>query len=168
LILRGCFDPDDFYFNRRLKEMENIKLLNGMFKNSQEKGKEYLLYLDVDRLAAPCYEAISQPPKKSRYGGWESTGISGHSIGHWLLAAAQMYAITKEEELKQKVDYAVNELAHIQSYDQDGYIEVASLEPVLTRLSLVILRLNIFLSLVNGCHGIVFTKFLQVLLIFTH
>ncbi|WP_100407907.1 glycoside hydrolase family 127 protein [Bacillus solitudinis] len=102
--------------------MDNVKLLNGIFKDSQKKGKEYLYYLDIDRLVAPCYEAVSQTPKKPRYGGWESTGISGHSIGHWLSAVAQMYAVTKEEELKEKLQYAVDELAHIQSYDEDGYV----------------------------------------------
>lgn len=47
-------------------------LLDGMFLESQIKGKEYLLKLDIDRLLAPCYEAASQTPKKARYGGWES------------------------------------------------------------------------------------------------
>lgn len=102
--------------------MEHIKLLDGTFKQSQDKGKEYLIYLDVDRLLAPCYEAVSQTAKKPRYGGWESTGISGHSIGHWLSAAVTMYDVTKDEDLKQKIEYAVNELAHIQSFDQDGYV----------------------------------------------
>ncbi|MEK3888231.1 beta-L-arabinofuranosidase domain-containing protein [Bacillus sp. FSL K6-3431] len=102
--------------------MENVILLDGVFKKSQVKGKEYLVYLDVDRLVAPCYEAISQTPKQPRYGGWESTGISGHSIGHWLSAASTMYAVTNDDKLKQKIDYAVEELAHIQSFDQDGYV----------------------------------------------
>ncbi|WP_160724387.1 glycoside hydrolase family 127 protein [Bacillus sp. USDA818B3_A] len=102
--------------------MENVRLLEGIFKDSQEKGKEYLIYLDVDRLVAPCYEAASQTPKKPRYGGWESTPIAGHSIGHWLSAAATMYTVTKDEELKQKIDYAVNELAYVQSLDDSGYV----------------------------------------------
>jgi DUF1680 family protein len=33
-----------------------------------------------------------------------------------------MYAVTEDEELKQKVDYAVDELAHIQRFDEDGYV----------------------------------------------
>jgi DUF1680 family protein len=93
--------------------MENVRLLDGIFKDSEEKGKEYLIYLDIDKLVAPCYEAVSQTPKKPRYGGWESTGISGHSIGHWLSAAAAMYAVTNDDILKQKLDYAVDELAYM-------------------------------------------------------
>lgn len=102
--------------------MQNVTLLDGIFKESQEKGKEYLIYLDVDRLMAPCYEAASRTAKKPRYGGWESTPISGHSIGHWLSAAATMYAVTKDEELKQKIDYAVNELFFVQNLDESGYV----------------------------------------------
>ncbi len=99
-----------------------VRLLDGIFKVSQDKGQEYLLYLDVDRLVAPCYEAVSNPPKKPRYGGWESTGISGHSIGHWLSATAQMYVETNDLELKKKLDYAINELEYLQSIDEEGYV----------------------------------------------
>lgn len=101
---------------------DNTKLLNGLFKQSEETGKEYLLFLDIDRLLAPCYEAVGRTPKKPRYGGWESTEIAGHSVGHWLSAAAAMYAVTQDEDLKQKIDYAIDELEQIQKYDEDGYV----------------------------------------------
>ncbi|WP_096189026.1 glycoside hydrolase family 127 protein [Evansella halocellulosilytica] len=97
-------------------------LREGMFKESQEKGKEYLIYLDVDRLLAPFYEAVNKQPKKPRYGGWESAGISGHSLGHWLSAASHMYDVTKDEKLIQKLHYALDELTKIQSYEIDGYL----------------------------------------------
>ncbi|GAE94882.1 glycosyl hydrolase [Gracilibacillus boraciitolerans JCM 21714] len=102
--------------------MENIQLLDGLFYDSQLKGKEYLLYLDVDRLVAPCYEAVNKQPKKERYGGWESTPIAGHSIGHWLSATATMYQATKDEKLLSNLKYALSELQKIQSYDEEGYI----------------------------------------------
>lgn len=98
------------------------KLLNGLFKQSEATGKDYLLFLDIDRLLAPCYEAVGLTSKKSRYGGWESTEIAGHSVGHWLSAAAAMYAVTQDENLKKKIDYAIDELKQIQKYDEDGYI----------------------------------------------
>lgn len=102
--------------------MEHVRLLDGLFKTSQDLGKDYLLYLDVDRLMAPCYEAAGAKPKAKRYGGWESRQISGHSIGHWLSAAATMYAVTADGELKRKLDYAIDELAHVQSFDEEGYV----------------------------------------------
>lgn len=51
--------------------MSKVNILNGIFKISDDKGKECLIYLDVDRLMAPCYEAIGLKPKKERYRGWE-------------------------------------------------------------------------------------------------
>ncbi len=100
----------------------SVVLTDGIFKASQEKGKEYLLALDVDRLIAPCYEAVKQKPKKPRYGGWESTQIAGHSIGHWLSAAAAMYEATQDQELLRKIEYALDELEHVQRFDPDGYV----------------------------------------------
>lgn len=102
--------------------MTNITLLEGVFQESQEIGKGVLLNLDVDRLVAPCYESASLQPKKPRYGGWESTPIAGHSIGHWMSAAAAMVEATGDPELLQQLIYAVNELAYIQSHDSEGYV----------------------------------------------
>ncbi|GAA0309683.1 hypothetical protein GGQ92_001291 [Gracilibacillus halotolerans] len=102
--------------------MENTKLLNGLFKQSQEKGKKYLVDLDVDRLMAPCYEAVNQTPKKERYGGWEQQSIAGHSLGHWLSAAAVMYHATEDVKLKEKLIYALEEMEKVQSNDPDGYL----------------------------------------------
>ncbi|WP_342707254.1 beta-L-arabinofuranosidase domain-containing protein [Gracilibacillus ureilyticus] len=103
-------------------QLENIILKEGLFQQSQEKGKEYLLYLNVDRLIAPCYEAVNHQPKNERYGGWEKTPIAGHSIGHWLSAAAQMYSVTYDERLKDKLNYALAELEYVQSLDGKGYL----------------------------------------------
>lgn len=99
-----------------------VKLTDGIFKHSEAKGIDYLFYLDVDRLVAPCYEAVYRSPKKQRYGGWEATEIAGHSIGHWLSGAAAMYDVTKNYQLKKKVLYALDELENVQSYDPDGYV----------------------------------------------
>ena len=45
-------------------EQPRVVLLDGIFKSSQEVGKDFLHTLDVDRLIAPCYEAASLTPKK--------------------------------------------------------------------------------------------------------
>lgn len=109
-------------------EQPRVVLLDGIFKSSQEVGKGFLHTLDVDRLIAPCYEAASLTPKKPRYGGWEATQIAGHSIGHWLSAAAAMVEATGDEELRAKLAYAVDELAYVQSHDPDGYVSGFSRE----------------------------------------
>lgn len=102
--------------------MDKVKLLGGIFRASQDKGKEYLLYLDEDKLLAPCYEAAGKEPKKPRYGGWESMQISGHSLGHFISALASMYVAENDEKLKDKLDYIVSELAYLQTLDEEGYV----------------------------------------------
>lgn len=102
--------------------MEKIRLLSGIFKDSESKGKEYLLYLDADRLLAPCYEAIGLKHKHNRYGGWEEREISGHSLGHYLSALSYMYVATEEEEIKEKLNYAISELGYLQDIEGSGYV----------------------------------------------
>ena len=108
--------------------MENVILLDGIFKTSQEKGKEYLLYLNPDRLLAPCYEAIGKKPKAKGYGGWEEREISGHSLGHFMSALSYMNKVDKDERLKKKLDYIIEELMYIQSFSADGYVSGFSKE----------------------------------------
>jgi Uncharacterized protein conserved in bacteria len=102
--------------------MTRTTLLEGIFQASQDTGKSYLIAHDVDRLMAPCYEAAGLQPKNERYGGWESTQIAGHSVGHFLSAAAAMYAVTGDEAILAKLNYTVDELAYVQSHDTDGYV----------------------------------------------
>lgn len=102
--------------------LDAVKLTDGMFYESQKVGEEYLFKIDVDRLLAPCYEAAGLTPKKARYGGWEAKTISGHSLGHYLSALADMYCATGNEELKATLDYAVRELAYVQAQNGDGYV----------------------------------------------
>jgi DUF1680 family protein len=100
----------------------DVRILSGPFKHAEEMGKQYLLALDVDRLIAPCYEAIDLKPKKPRYGGWEAQGISGHMLGHWLSGAARLWASTGDPEIKRRLDYAISELAALQDKRPDGYV----------------------------------------------
>lgn len=102
--------------------MSKIRLLSGIFKDSESKGKEYLIYLNVDRLLAPCYEAIGLKPKNNRYGGWEEREISGHSLGHYLSALSYMYVATEDEEIKEKLNYAINELGYLQDIEGSGFV----------------------------------------------
>jgi DUF1680 family protein len=67
--------------------------------------------LDPNRLLHRFYSNAGLPPKGDVYGGWESEGLSGHSLGHYLSACAMMYASTKNPEFKKRVDYIVSELA---------------------------------------------------------
>lgn len=112
-------------------EVSEVKLTDGIFKTSQDTGKEFILSLDVDRLLAPvAYSTGAVTDTSKYYGGWEAynyrgykgKGISGHSLGHWMSAAADMYAVTGDEAVKEKLDYAVEKLDEYQQIDGTGYI----------------------------------------------
>jgi hypothetical protein len=112
-------------------EVSEVTLTDGIFKTSQDTGKAFIMSLDVDRLLAPvAYSTGASTDKSKYYGGWEAyqyrtysgTGISGHSLGHWMSAAATMYAATGDEEVKEKLDYVVDKLAEYQKIDGTGYI----------------------------------------------
>lgn len=108
-----------------------VLLTDGIFKTSQDTGKSFVLSLDPDRLLAPtAYFAGAITDTSKFYGGWEAynyrgykgKGIAGHSLGHWLSAAADMYAVTGDEKIKAKLDYTVSKLAEYQRLDGSGYI----------------------------------------------
>lgn len=102
--------------------IDDVTLLGGIFKESQQTGERYILSLDADRLIAPCSEAAGITPKKQRYSGWEETSISGHSLGHWMSAMAIMYRGTKNSEIEERLNYTIDELYEIQKQYGNGYI----------------------------------------------
>ncbi len=117
--------------------VNNVRLLDGMFKDAQELNLNYLLNIDVDRLLAPSFEmaGLDAPNGAVRYGGWERKGannwsagspdtftLAGHSLGHWMSGAAETYAATGNSEIKERLDYAVDKLAEIQEKTGSGYI----------------------------------------------
>ncbi len=121
------------FANYRVSSFEpgEVKLTDGIFKDSQDTGLAFVKSLDVDRLLAPvAYSTGASTDKSKYYGGWEAynyrtysgTGISGHSLGHWMSAAADMYAVTGDSEVKAMLDYAVEKLDEYQKFDGTGYI----------------------------------------------
>lgn len=60
--------------------------------NAFDKEVAYLKKFDTDRLLAGFYENAGLAMKKMRYPGWEGMLIGGHTLGHYLTAAAQAYA----------------------------------------------------------------------------
>lgn len=112
-------------------EINEVRLNDGIFKTSQDLGKNFIMSLDPDRLLAPiAYSTGAAKDTSKYYGGWEAyryrtytgTGISGHSLGHWLSAMADMYAATGDDKVKEKLDYTVNKLEEYQNIDGTGFI----------------------------------------------
>jgi DUF1680 family protein len=103
--------------------LKDVKLLDGSpFKNAMEKDGAYLLVIEPDRLLFRFYQNAGLPTKGEIYGGWESDGLSGHTLGHYLSACALYYANTGKVEFKNRVDYIVSELARCQQARKTGYV----------------------------------------------
>lgn len=101
---------------------EAVKLTTGIFKNAQDVDVKYILALNPDKLLAPYLIDAGLPLKADRYGNWESSGLDGHIGGHYLSALALAYAATGEKELKDRLDYMIDQLAQCQTKNGNGYV----------------------------------------------
>lgn len=100
----------------------DVELLESPFKQAMQRNAEYLLSLDADRLLHNARKYAGLTPKGELYGGWESQGIAGHTLGHYLTALSQQYAATRDQRFKARIDYIVSEMAEAQRAYGDGYI----------------------------------------------
>ena len=95
------------------------------FADAVKANRTYLLAIEPDRLLAPYFREAGLEAKAKPYGNWESSGLDGHTAGHYLSALATMIASgadTPEGELRRRLDYMVAELDRCQKASSDGYI----------------------------------------------
>lgn len=102
--------------------LNRVRLLDGPFEHAQQLNLRYLLALDVDRLVAPFRIEAGLKPKAPKYPNWESSGLDGHTAGHYLTATAQMWAATGDPTMKERLDAMVTELAECQLANENGYV----------------------------------------------
>jgi len=100
----------------------DVRLLDGPFKDAMQRDADYLLRLEPDRLLHRYRLYAGLKPKGDIYGGWETMGISGHSLGHYLSACSMTYASTGDDRFRDRVAYIVEELATCQKANGNGYV----------------------------------------------
>ncbi len=103
-------------------ELEEVRLLDGPFKQAMERDAAYLLKLEPDRLLAGFRADAGLKPKAERYGGWESQGVAGHCLGHYLSACSKMYRANGDARFRERVHYIVRELEACQQANGNGYV----------------------------------------------
>jgi DUF1680 family protein len=106
--------------------LDQVRLLDGPFRDAMLRNKAYLLGLKPDRLLHMFRVTAGLPSNAQPYGGWEapSSEVRGHCLGHYLSACALTYASTGDKELKSRTDYLVKELGQCQeSLPKRGYNE---------------------------------------------
>ncbi|HTV61963.1 MAG TPA: beta-L-arabinofuranosidase domain-containing protein [Verrucomicrobiae bacterium] len=102
--------------------LSQVRLLDSPFKQAMELDGKYLLSLEPDRLLSWYRKEAGLQPKAPVYGGWESTGLAGHTLGHYLSACSLMYQSTGDTRFLDRVDYIVGELAQCQQANGNGYL----------------------------------------------
>ena len=103
-------------------DLRDVRLLDGPFKEAMEADARYLLQVEPDRLLSDFRVHSGLEPKGKKYGGWESSGLAGHTLGHYLSACAMEYASTGDARYLQRVNYIVDELQVCQIARKTGYI----------------------------------------------
>jgi DUF1680 family protein len=106
-----------------------VKLLPGMFQERFDVNRRYLMSLRTESLLQNYYLEAGLAEARFRakmhgdpgagddwHWGWESPTcqIRGHFLGHWLSAAARIYATARDEEVKARADRIVSELGRCQ------------------------------------------------------
>ena len=114
--------PDRIQREAQEFRLEDVRLLDGPFKNAMMRDAAYLLRLDADRLLSGFRKEAGLKPKAEAYGGWESMTIAGHSLGHYLSACALMFASTGDARFRDRVNYIVDELEACQRANGNGYV----------------------------------------------
>lgn len=107
----------------RIREFarHSVTVTESIIVNAYMKEKEYLCSLDMDKLLAGFREIAGLPKRADRYqGGWEDKDYSGHTLGHYMVALAQVYAKEKSPEIQERLEYILSELT--QSQKQSGYL----------------------------------------------
>lgn len=96
-------------------DLRDVRLLAGPFKDAMEADTRYLLEIQPDRLLSEFRAHAGLEPKAPKYGGWESSGLAGHTLGHYLSACSMEYASTGDTAFLHRVNYIVDELAVCQA-----------------------------------------------------
>ncbi|MEO5891336.1 MAG: beta-L-arabinofuranosidase domain-containing protein [Ferruginibacter sp.] len=102
--------------------VSDVQLLPGIFTDAMNADVKYLLKIEPDRLLADFRVHSGLKAKGERYGGWESSGLAGHTLGHYLSAIALHYASTGDQEFLRRANYIVDELDECQKARKTGYV----------------------------------------------
>ena len=106
--------------------LEDVRLLDGPFRDAMARDEQYLLELEPDRLLHNFRVNVGLPSTARPLGGWEAPDVElrGHTVGHYLSALALMYASTGDARFKARGDLMVAELAKVQQASPSrGYHE---------------------------------------------
>lgn len=103
-------------------DLSQVHLLESPFKEAMKKDTAYMLSLSPDRLLSGFRSHSGLKPKGALYDGWESSGLAGHTLGHYLSALSMEYASSNDPKFLKRVNYIVKELKECQAARKTGYV----------------------------------------------
>ncbi len=101
--------------------MNDIELLDDYEMNAFSLEVQYLKKLDADKLLRGFCDIGGVKSEAEKYGGWETSAIQGHTLGHYLTAVSQAYRTSGDKELKDIADHVVEVLSLCQN-KESGYL----------------------------------------------
>lgn len=101
--------------------MGNVQSLDTYIQNAFTLEKEYLKALNSDKLLKGFCDIAGVESEATKYGGWETSAIQGHTIGHYLTAVSQAYAVSGDEEFKSIADHIIDVFCECQNKNT-GYL----------------------------------------------
>ncbi len=114
----------------------SVRHLSGILSRRAELNRAYVASLQAPNLLQNFYAEAGMHQwymrntahgevgeGVERHWGWESPTcqVRGHFLGHWLSAAAQIWAVEGDGELKARADHVVSELAACQAKNGGGW-----------------------------------------------
>jgi len=99
---------------------DTITVTEPFILNSFRLEESYLLSLEPQRLLAGFRQTAGLSSQAERYGGWESTEIQGHTMGHYLTALAQAWAVSHNPEIMERIVFTIDGLRECQR--EDGFL----------------------------------------------
>ena len=103
-------------------DLSSVKLLPSPFTKAMYADVKYLLEIEPDRLVSGFRSHSGLIPKGKEYGGWESSGLAGHTLGHYLSAISMHYASSGDKEFLRRANYIVDQLDECQKARKTGYV----------------------------------------------
>jgi uncharacterized protein len=117
LVPQGCKEEKTI----QAFHLSEVRLLDGPFREAMLLNRAYIMTMDPDRLLHPFLREAGLTPKAPSYGNWESTGLDGHTAGHYLTSLSLFYASTGDQEALRRLNYMLNELKACQERHGNGY-----------------------------------------------
>jgi uncharacterized protein len=114
---RSGYAPDGTAGATAAYPLAAVRLLDSPFLANQGRTKDYLLFLDPDRMLHTFRLNYGLPSAAPPVGGWEAPNmeVRGHTTGHLLSGLALTYANTGDQRAKVAGEYLVGQLAQLQA-----------------------------------------------------